>query len=156
MRIFFTGSILLGMIVFSGCGLIPSADNQSETKAPEISFETSNGRSTFSVEIADTSSERAQGLMNRKSLDENKGMLFIFEDEKKVRFWMKNTLIPLDMIFLNSAYEVVGIQKDVQPCKKDPCATFGPDKNVKYVLEVNAGIADKSALKEGNKAQLKK
>ncbi|MCX6815196.1 MAG: DUF192 domain-containing protein, partial [Candidatus Aenigmarchaeota archaeon] len=92
------------------------------------------------------------GLMDRNYLASDKGMLFVFANEGVYPFWMKNTLIPLDMIWLDSDHGVVFISRDTQPCKQDPCPTINPGKNAKYVLEVNAGVSDRIGLKEGDKA----
>ncbi|MEK6880536.1 MAG: DUF192 domain-containing protein [Nanoarchaeota archaeon] len=93
----------------------------------------------FTVEIADNSIERARGLMYRESLDENSGMLFVFDKEGKYSFWMKNTLIPLDIIWIDSDDRVVYIQENVLPCETDECESFVNDKSALYVLELNAG-----------------
>ena len=105
------------------------------------------------VEIADDNSERMQGLMNRVKLDENSGMLFVFDNENYYAFWMKNTLIPLDMIFISKKMEIVEI-KNAQPCKEDPCTLYSPSKPAKYVLEVNGGFTARNSIKVGNKAIL--
>ena len=105
----------------------------------------------FIVEIAKTEQERKQGLMFRESLAQNKGMLFIFQEENIYPFWMKNTLIPLDIIWVDSNNEVVAIAKNTEPCKNIYCPNIDPLKKAKYVLEVNAGITDKTDLKLGDK-----
>lgn len=105
----------------------------------------------FLVEIADDSSERSRGLMDRESLDSDKGMLFIFDQESKHSFWMKNTLISLDMIWISSNKQVVYIEKNVQPCQADPCPSYGPDKEAKYVLEINAGQSDQANIQINDK-----
>ena len=80
----------------------------------------------FQVELARTESERDQGLMYRKELDKNKGMLFIFDKEGIYPFWMKNTLIPLDMIWIDSNNKIVFIAQNVQPCKTLKLAFTAP------------------------------
>jgi len=105
----------------------------------------------FLVEIADDSSERSKGLMGRESLDPDKGMLFIFDQESKHSFWMKNTLIPLDMIWINTDKEVVHMERNVQPCQVDPCPSYGPDKEARYVLEINAGQSDQANIQINDK-----
>tara|TARA_Y100000310_G_scaffold103009_1_gene101144 strand:+ start:1990 stop:2415 length:426 start_codon:yes stop_codon:yes gene_type:complete len=95
----------------------------------------------FQVEIAKTSEEKAKGLMFRENLDENKGMLFIFEKQGIRSFWMKNTLIPLDIIWINKNKEIVSIKKNAQPCDII-CNSIIPDSEALYVLEVNAGQAN--------------
>ena len=105
----------------------------------------------FTVELADSPYEHSRGLMFRKQLDLDKGMLFIFKDEKRHSFWMKNTLIPLDIIWINKDRKVVFISRNAQPCKKDACPLITPDKKAQYVLELNGGISDKIGLKVGDK-----
>ena len=103
----------------------------------EISFvEISDKKIT--VEVARTFEERKIGLMNRESLCDDCGMLFVFEDSGVNDFWMKNTLIPLDMVFIDSNLNVVGVLR-AQPCVEDPCPTYSIGRESKYVLEVNSG-----------------
>ena len=106
------------------------------------------------VQIADDIDEMAKGLMFVEKLDENAGMLFVFEDEAYQTFWMKNTLIPLDMIFIDDGLKIVDI-KNAVPCKDDPCALYASKKPARYVLEVNSGFAGKNRIEEGNSIALK-
>jgi uncharacterized membrane protein (UPF0127 family) len=106
------------------------------------------------VAVAENESERENGLMFIKSIKENQGMLFIFDYEVSASFWMKNTLIPLDMIFISKNKEVVSIQHDAQPCEKDPCTTYPSTKPFKYVVEVNAGWAKENEIEVGDKLVL--
>ena len=108
----------------------------------------------FSVEVVTTPQERARGLMFREHLDPDRGMLFIFDWEAVYPFWMKNTRIPLDIIWIDSNKEVVFISKDTQPCEQEPCPTINPYKKAKYVLEVCGGTADKIGLEVGDKLKL--
>lgn len=105
----------------------------------------------FYVELAQTQEERSKGLMYREILDEDKGMLFIFDEEKEHSFWMKNTLIPLDIIWINKDKEIVHVEKNVQPCVEEKCETFKSSNKAKYVLELNAGQSDKSSIKIGDR-----
>ncbi|MFQ6049475.1 MAG: DUF192 domain-containing protein [Candidatus Paceibacterales bacterium] len=105
----------------------------------------------FYVELADNQTERALGLMFREGLELNKGMLFVFEEEEEHSFWMKNTLIPLDIIWINEEKEVVFIKKNAQPCTEKICKDIEPGKKAKYVLEVNAGMVEKINLKIGDR-----
>jgi len=89
--------------------------------------------------------------MFRKELAQNRGMLFIFEKEDIYPFWMKNTFIPLDIIWINADKEVVFLSKDNSPCKEISCLSINPQRPAKYVLEVNAGAIDKIGLKLGDK-----
>ncbi len=105
----------------------------------------------FTVELAVTAQERTRGLTFREKLDSDKGMLFIFGNEGEYSFWMENTLIYLDIIWINKDKEVVFISKNAQPCKSDPCLTINPDKKAQYILELNGGITDKIGLGVGDK-----
>ena len=108
---------------------------------------------TFDVEISDSTVERAQGLMFRKMLDDNSGMLFIFPNSDKHSFWMKNTFIPLDIIWIDENLEIVYIHENVQPCK-EVCNSITPDKDAKYVLEINAGLLEKYGIEIGEKVEI--
>lgn len=101
------------------------------------------------LELALTDEERANGLMFRDVLPPDSGMLFIFESDDLVPFWMKNTFIPLDLIWLSSAGEVVDVRADAQPCRADPCPNYTPAKPGRAVLEVNAGFAAAHGLRPG-------
>lgn len=106
------------------------------------------------IEIADSPEEHSQGLMFRTSLPEDHGMLFIFEQPSLYAFWMKNTLIPLDMIFINENQQIADIQT-AQPCTSDPCPLYKPSQPVLYVLEVNAGFSERNNIKVGDKVEIK-
>ena len=133
------------IVLISGC-----ISNQ-DIEAPEQNQVCINDN-CFYVELATTPEDRARGLMFREHLDPDKGMLFIFEEEGVHSFWMKNTLIPLDIIWISEDQEVVFISKNTQPCKTDICPSINPGKKAKYVLEVNGGISDKLELSVGDKA----
>ncbi len=104
----------------------------------------------FYVELAARPSERARGLMFRKQLAYNKGMLFLFEEEKQHSFWMKNTYIPLDILWIDKDKKIVFIKKKAEPCGEDLCQSIAPDKKARYVLELNAGVADDTGLNIGD------
>ena len=101
------------------------------------------------LELAVTDEERADGLMFRDSLAADHGMLFLFEADGRVPFWMKNTFIPLDMIWLSAAGEVVDVHANVQPCRSDPCPNYEPARPGRAVLEVNAGFANAHGVRPG-------
>lgn len=102
------------------------------------------------VEIADTFEKRKIGLMNRSYLGEDDGMLFIFEREGRHSFWMKDTLIPLDMIFISGEGRIVDIKYNVRPCERLVCEIFTPLEAAKYVLEVNGGFSEDRNIKVGD------
>jgi len=103
------------------------------------------GDKTFTVEIAKTEEEKEIGLSNRESLDNNKGMLFVFDEPDEVSFWMKDTLIPLDIIFINDELEVISVHQGV-PNSEEPMS----EMNVSFVLEVNVN----SGIKPGDELDL--
>jgi uncharacterized membrane protein (UPF0127 family) len=105
----------------------------------------------FKVEIADTPEKHALGLMYRRYLKSDYGMLFIFADDEVRSFWMKNTLISLDMIFINADRQVVDLFHSVPPCRSDPCPSYTSALPARYVLELSGGQARKLKLKVGDK-----
>jgi uncharacterized protein len=113
-----------------------------------IADSTGSPKIKIDIEIADTDFDRQLGLMMRKSMEENQGMLFIFPGEEVQSFWMRNTFIPLDMIFINADKSIVNIRKNTQPLSDNSYASSAP---AQYVLEVNAGFTDKYNITEGDK-----
>jgi len=101
----------------------------------------------ITAELAITDEERARGLMFRETIAPDYGMLFCFTEEDLHAFWMKNTLIPLDMLWLDKDRRIVHIARNVPPCKEDPCPSYEPDRPGSYVLELGAGGADLYKLK---------
>ena len=108
----------------------------------------------FAVELAITFSEQEQGLMGREKLDEQRGMLFIFKNEGIYSFWMKNVLIPLDIIWINKDGKIVFLNKNSQPCKQIICPPINPNDKASYILEINAGLAEKYNFKVGDQVNL--
>ena len=105
----------------------------------------------ITLEVADNSFLQSIGLSGREYLEENHGMIFIYDGEiEKLTFWMKDTLIPLDMIFFNSDFEVVHIIEDVPICEQDPCPTYTSPEKAQYVVELNAGWAERHDLEKGD------
>lgn len=102
---------------------------------------------TLDVEIVNDPERRAKGLMYRKTMEENQGMLFIFDVEELQSFWMKNTYLALDLLFINSNKEIVHIHKNAQPMSIRSIPSIEPSL---YVLEVNAGYCDKYFIEAGH------
>jgi uncharacterized membrane protein (UPF0127 family) len=103
----------------------------------------------FSTEFATDEAMRARGLMFRTELAADRSMLFVFPVEGPQAFWMKNTLIPLDMLYFDSARKLVSMQLNVPPCKADPCPSYPSGAPALYVLELPAGTASKLGLTVG-------
>lgn len=142
--------IIALVLIIAGCNFGDQDENSKQ-----FVLHTSQGANTYLVEIADNKEERSLGLMNRDSLDENRGMLFVYEEEIKPGFWMKNTKIPLDMIFMDKNWKVVDYFENVPPCEENPCEHYIPSNPSQYILEVNAGTAAKIMLARGDLAELK-
>ena len=103
-----------------------------------------------SLELAATLEETTTGLMFRPSLPENRGMLFLFDEPRFPAFWMKNVLIPLDLVFLDGTGAVVDVIADVQPCAADPCPNYPPSGPAQAVLEIGAGVAAAHSIEVGS------
>ncbi|NCT69618.1 MAG: DUF192 domain-containing protein [Xanthomonadaceae bacterium] len=108
------------------------------------------GGERFKVEIADDDAERARGLMFRDELAKGAGMLFIHEDEQPQAYWMKNTRIPLDILYFDNDRKLVTQQRNVPPCSGgNRCPSYPSDQPARYVLELNAGEAERLKLQDG-------
>jgi uncharacterized membrane protein (UPF0127 family) len=114
----------------------------------KLEIVTSSGVHAFSVELARNDAEREKGLMYRRFMPADRGMLFDFKREEPVMFWMKNTYIPLDMIFISRAGAVTNIAADAEPLSEQLIPSGGP---CYAVLEVNAGVAASIGLKPGDR-----
>jgi uncharacterized membrane protein (UPF0127 family) len=94
---------------------------------------------SVTAELAVTPEERALGLMFRQKLEFEQGMLFVFEEEGVRSFWMKNMLIPLDLVWLDKDKRIVYLEQNVPPCKREPCPTYTSHIPAMFVLELSAG-----------------
>jgi uncharacterized membrane protein (UPF0127 family) len=104
----------------------------------------------FVAEIAETMDQQVKGLMFRRSIPRTYGMLFIYQEEDIRGFWMKNTWIPLDLIFLNRNRQVVDMFVNVPPCSADPCPSYVSKVPAQYVLEIRGDLSRELKLKEGD------
>ena len=115
---------------------------------PKVAVTTKDGRAvSFAVEIADTPSKREMGLQYRRDLAADRGMLFIFPAQSQQSFWMKNTPLPLDMIFINRERKIVGIVEQTVPFSLDPRSVRAPSQ---FVLEINGGFSKRHGIKAGD------
>jgi uncharacterized membrane protein (UPF0127 family) len=156
-RVVLAAAVLAAVIATQGCK--ETQEGKSLTK--EVSFkkegelslmkaETDSVVASLDIEIADDEYETETGLMYRKSMQDDRGMLFVFDDEIRRSFYMKNTEFALDIIFINSRNEIVSIQKNAKPLDQSSLPSEAP---AKMVLEVNAGLSDKWTLEPGDKIQ---
>lgn len=145
------------LVVFSLLSCKETSEKQNLETTPEfrkdgqlwlIDGENGDTLQTLEIEIADDDFEVQTGLMYRPSMAENRGMLFVFKQASAHAFYMKNTLIPLDIIFIDSAKKIVNIHKNAQPLNESSLPSEGP---VQFVLEVNGGLSDRWQLKPGDK-----
>jgi uncharacterized membrane protein (UPF0127 family) len=118
---------------------------------PKVNIATEQGRTVaFAVEVADSPAERELGLQYRRELAQDRGMIFLFPNESEQTFWMKNTPIPLDMIFIGHDLKIVGIVEQAVPFTLDPRSVGAPSQ---YVLEINGGLSKKYGFKAGDKVR---
>lgn len=130
----------------------PAMTGQRRPETPVVQFLVDGEQvAAFKVELAVTSPEKQRGLMYRKSMKDDWGMLFIYDGDAPRSFWMKNTFIPLDMVFIDSAGEVVGIVEDAEPLTLEPRSV---DEPARYVLELNTGVAAQSGIVKGARMRI--
>ncbi|MEJ2534050.1 MAG: DUF192 domain-containing protein [Gammaproteobacteria bacterium] len=108
----------------------------------------------FKVELALTRGEQARGLMFREELPPDRGMLFIFQREDWRSFWMKNTRIPLDILYFDDGLTLVSVAENARPCVADPCPSYPSEAPARYVLELNAGMVRSLGVEKGDRLVL--
>lgn len=127
--------------------LVPLTAHAGGCRADTVYLKGDWGQARFSIELADDADERARGLMYRETLAASAGMLFVYPRPQRVSFWMRNTLIPLDMIFLDDTGTVQRVHENAVPGDETPI--HGGDE-IRFVLEVNGGLARKLGVKPGS------
>jgi uncharacterized membrane protein (UPF0127 family) len=141
------GALLLLLAGSAGIG----AEEPIVFERGELLIETASGQSyRFDVEIAATSEQRGQGLMFRESMAEDSGMLFIYAAEQPIRMWMRNTLIPLDMLFIARDGHIVNIAERTEPLSEAVIASVEPALGV---VELNAGTAHRLGIRPGDRVR---
>jgi uncharacterized membrane protein (UPF0127 family) len=172
-------STILLVVLFAGCapppdatgqGAVPAAPTTPATPPPQNSENAQAPPArmpmraaptatlpdgwVITLELAESPEEIQNGLMFRPSLPEDRGMLFVFDVDRVPSFWMKNTLIPLDLVFLAADGTVADLILDVRPCKVDPCPQYIPRMPVRAVLEIAAGSAEAHGLAIGQQLSI--
>lgn len=147
-RMYLLGVAVLGLMQTAVYGQTPPPAFRRDA---ELVFLSAKGatRARIDVEIAERTADRWRGLMFREKMDENQGMLFIFPAEETLSFWMKDTPLALDIIYLNADRTIVTIRKNTVPYSEESVPSDVP---AKYVVEVKAGFADRHRLEPGDKA----
>ncbi|WP_099866486.1 DUF192 domain-containing protein [Pararhizobium haloflavum] len=135
-------------VALCACLPILAVAQEHETSADPLVIETADGQFDYTVELALDGRERAIGLMNRESMEDDHGMLFRFESVRPVSMWMKNTLIPLDMLFIREDGTVAGFHENAEPMSETVISAPEP---IRYVLELNGGTAEEIGLAEGDR-----
>jgi uncharacterized membrane protein (UPF0127 family) len=150
--------ILIAVFSVAFLALVFLQSLPGEKDSVDAKFYVNDSISTYAtLEVADNQTERKKGLMNRTKLGKNRGMLFVFEEEAPRGFWMKNTLIPLDMIFLDKDKEVINIETAYpEPNTSDSeLKVYRSERPAKYVIEVNAGFAENNSIRPGTEVSWK-
>jgi hypothetical protein len=132
----------------------PAPEGDAESSDPRRAEVLLPSQRLVVAEIADTPERVARGYMFRRKVREGEGMIFVFPRADLHPFWMKNTRVPLDMIWLDDDGSVVHIEASVPPCRADPCPGYGPPRISRYVLEVRAGTAAREGLKLGDRLRI--
>jgi hypothetical protein len=149
------GLYLLNPILFNPKTKTPTISDKSITMEPQFSREgvlafTNAAKDTIrlvDIEIADNDPERSQGMMYRSNMTYDRAMLFVMEYERQQSFWMRNTKMSLDILYVDGNFEIVTIYKHTQPYSESPIPSF---KKAKYVVETAAGFCDRFGIEEGN------
>jgi uncharacterized membrane protein (UPF0127 family) len=142
----------IAVILYVGLKSPTAADSRAmilPVDPDPLIVETAEGERSFTIEIADDPGERERGLMFREQMDDGHGMLFVFEDQREVGFWMKNTPMPLDLLFIAQD----GTIKAIKQGESYSEAVISPGVPVRFVLELKAGIAGKNGIVDGEKAR---
>jgi uncharacterized membrane protein (UPF0127 family) len=134
--------------VLQSCTFPPAMTGFRTPDSPTVTFQTADGASTYVVELALTPPEQQRGLMHRRTMVADAGMIFVFPDERPRSFWMRNTLIPLDMVFVRADGVVDSIIVGAEPLTESPRPSTGP---ARFVIELNAGETVSIGLRPGDR-----
>ena len=145
MKFFAVAMTLAGLVA---CGGI---DSQTTRPAATVTFDESGA--VLYVAVAETAQEQQKGLMGVETLAADEGMVFVFDEPSNSTFWMKDTLIPLSIAFVDESGRVIGV-RDMQPCEADPCPTYGADQPFVLAIEANLGWFDRAGIEVGDHAEL--
>ncbi len=163
-KIISLGILALSLVVVSSCGEITFTKTNNVAQADEfesqpqrlpITAQVNINGEVIELEVAQTPDQQSKGLMFREALADNRGMFFPFAYPRVTRFWMKNCLVPLDMIFLRDG-KVVAIADRVPPCNSAPedCPLYGPDVLVDGVIELRSGRAKELKLRASDRLKI--
>jgi uncharacterized membrane protein (UPF0127 family) len=140
------GSSNAGVWLIAGLAALMPVASWAACSVETVDVRGPAGQQRFTVEVADDGAERAKGLMFRESMPMSAGMLFVYEEPRRASFWMKNTLIPLDMIFADARGVVTRVHANAVPGDLTP---VDGGENVQFTLEINGGLAARMGIVEG-------
>lgn len=140
------------LLLLACLGALASCSSRAAPAVGDTSVEL-KGR-TIAVELALSAQEQRQGLQGRTSLAPDKGMLFVFDRPAPRAFWMRETLIPLDILFFDEKHRLLNGHYQAPPCTQDPCPTYASRGPAMYVLEMKSGEAEKMKLKPGDSLRI--
>ena len=138
----------------AGVLLLAAALAACARDGPRAVFTTPQGVRHVDLELAVTEAARARGMMFRSRMEEGQGMLFVFPDDDRPSFWMKNTYLSLDILFLSRKGRIVDLFEKVPPCGVEPCPLYTPEAPVRYALELPAGFAAGHGVRKGDRVSL--
>ena len=152
------GLLVVAAVLFGACSDDPSEGRAQPEQSPTFRrgtaiIETDGGAVMVEIEVADSPELQERGLMNRETLDDDAGMLFLFFEDTEGSFWMKDTLIPLSIAFFDRDGSIVKIL-DMEPCDADPCPFYAPGIAYRGALEVNQGAFDGWGVEVGDRIRV--
>jgi uncharacterized membrane protein (UPF0127 family) len=145
-RILLAGALAVITVACAGTDRTPSRPPST------VTFDGSDA--VLHVDVADTAQEQQRGLMGVETLPADEGMAFVFDGPADSTFWMKDTFIPLSVVFVDDTGRVIGM-RDMQPCKADPCPTYGIDEPYVLAIEANLGWFREQGIEPGDPAELR-
>jgi uncharacterized membrane protein (UPF0127 family) len=145
--------MLVAALVLAACSGNGESTGRADGAMSTVEFETAAGSTQLAVRLATTPEERAQGLMGIEDLPADQGMAFVFDEPTTARFWMKDTLIPLSIAFVDEDGRVIAI-RDMEPCAADPCPMYGAAGPYVMAVEANAGWFEEAGVDVGSRVEL--
>ena len=140
-------------VVISLAALVACSGSDHHPDRPPSAVAFDGSDAVLYVDVADTAPEQQKGLMGVEHLPEDEGMAFVFDEPSTTTFWMKDTIIPLSIAFVDAADRVIGV-RDMEPCGADPCPTYGIDQPFVLAIEANLGWFDRAGIEIGDHAEL--
>lgn len=142
-------AVIATMMLVTAAPLVLAQEKLSTPRKPLPVVTVTLAHAHFTTQVATTDESRAYGLMDRTTMPADSAMLFVFQHAEPRWFWMKNTKIPLDILFFDAQRKLVAMQLDALPCNADPCKVYPSDKPAQYVVELAAGTVQRLGVHEG-------